>query len=332
MPLSSIYGYALKIRNKGYDKGSKAVTAVSVPVISVGNISAGGTGKTPFTAFLVNEIIKLGLKPAIVSRGYKRKSKGTVVVSNGKSLLVSVAEAGDEMYMLADELKVPAVVGEAKSKAALTAAELFNPDCIVIDDGFQHRALKRDLDIVLVDRKTCEDQRLIPYGRLREPLSSLSRADIICLVDLDAHHGLEILRQFPNKHFIAVELKARNFVSVFSHKEPLTPSEVVAVSGIANPSRFTNSLASKGIRILKSFTFPDHHNYSESEVKNIISFCRQSNCQSIVTTAKDAVKIKFFSSLFAAPHPELLVLKLEVEMEDKSILTDALLKILESKL
>lgn len=328
MPLSKIYGYALKIRNEGYDKGSKTVTAVSVPVISVGNISAGGTGKTPFTSFLVREIINLGFKPAIVSRGYKRKSKGTVVVSNGKSLLVSVAEAGDEMYMLADELKVPAVVGEAKSKAALTAVELFHPDCIVIDDGFQHRALKRDLDIVLIDRKTCEDKHLIPYGRLREPVSSLSRADIICLVDLDVHHGLEILRQFPNKNFIEIRLRADNFVSAFSHKESIKPYQTVAVSGIANSARFTNALISKGVKILKSFDFPDHHNYSESEVKSIISFCRQSNCQTIVTTAKDAVKLRQFSSSFSSLHPELLVLKLDVEMEDKSILTESLLRIM----
>ncbi|MDQ1266970.1 MAG: tetraacyldisaccharide 4-kinase, partial [Bacteroidota bacterium] len=196
--LSKIYGAAVVWNNKRFDSGSIIPVKCKAPVISIGNISAGGSGKTPFTIMLTKEIIRMGYRPAIVGKGYKRKSRGLKIVSDGIEIFTNPVEAGDEMFMLAERLRVPVIVHDTKAEAALVADNRFKPDVIIIDDGFQHRGLYRDLDIVLLDAASLERPYLLPKGRLREPLSSLNRADIISIPE----DGVKLTDEFINNKLI----------------------------------------------------------------------------------------------------------------------------------
>jgi tetraacyldisaccharide 4'-kinase len=181
MLLAHIFGWFVARRNRTYDQGKRPLIRLQVPVISIGNVSAGGSGKTPVTELVVNLLRSIRRNPAVVARGYKRRGSGIVVVHDGVRIRTDWTKAGDEPFMLATALDVPVVVGPHKGDAAVYAAGSIACDVVVVDDGFQHRDLYRDLDIVLVDTATVADQRLLPAGRLREPLTSIGRADVVVL-------------------------------------------------------------------------------------------------------------------------------------------------------
>lgn len=311
--LSRLYGMAVARRNRRYDLHQLPIVPVNHPVISVGNISAGGTGKTPVTQMLVHLLRDAGRHPAIVMRGYKRRSRGLLVVHDGKGLLATVTEAGDEAYLHASTLGVPVVVSSDKVEAAAHAAGHLPCDVIIVDDGFQHRALHRDVDIVIVDRATVAG-RLLPAGRLREPLSSLGRADIVLLsAGVEASEIETYLRS--TARMFALE---RSFTCTASTDVP-----VVAVSGIAKPERFHTALRDHGYRIVEAITYEDHHRYSAFNVRSISQAAARHNAQ-VITTSKDHVKLAPLLTEYGADVP-ISVLDVKMQVHSSSSFLSALL-------
>lgn len=285
---SALYGAIVERRNKAFDDGHKSIVHTSLPVISVGNISSGGSGKTPFVQLLVRMLQADGLKPAIVMRGYKRESRGVVVVHDGMSMLVSTRQAGDEATLHASVLGIPVVVGEYKADAAVYAAGNLDCNVLIVDDGFQHRALFRDLDIVLIDRYTLDHAQLLPVGRLREPLSNLSRADIVVV---HADVNIAELKQYCKAATPCITVAVQSDCSTLSGKE------VVCLSAIANPQRFVNTAQRCGAIVRDTWSFRDHHWYSPADVKKVIERAKASGLV-VVTTQKDAVKLTPMMQMF----------------------------------
>lgn len=280
-----------------------------VPVVSIGNVSVGGTGKTPFVQFVVRELLALGKRPAVVSRGYGRSTRREVVVSDGATVFASVRDAGDEVLLHAEMLSVPVVANADKVAGARTAIERLGAEVVVVDDGFQHRRLARDCDIVLVDRATIERPVLLPVGRLREPLSSLRRADIVCCV------GDVVCRDISSAVLgNAVCIEARIACSALrdaaTHREldGTRLGRTIAVAGIAQPERFRQSLAGVGVVPQVLIAYADHYNYREKDAWVIVQRCMQEQCPIVATTEKDAVKLRAFLPLFQQAGVQLVAL------------------------
>lgn len=202
---SKLYGFGVRLRNARLDRGSSAVRSLPVPVISVGNLSAGGTGKTPMVLYLAKELRRFGFRPAVVSRGYRGGAeRDGGVVGDGQRIFLSADQAGDEPRLLAERLPgVPVVVGVDRFSAGMTAISQFSPDLILLDDGFQHRRLARDLDLVLLDaRWPLGNGHLLPRGPLREPFLALKRADALILTRSD--RGVGSLPSVPKTEEILV--------------------------------------------------------------------------------------------------------------------------------
>ncbi len=295
--LSLLYGGAIFVRNFLYDSGVLKSKKLPVPVVSVGNISAGGTGKTSLVRYLAQELGRT-LRVAVLLRGYRRKSRGTLVVSEWGSLRAGIEEAGDEAYLLARLLPdASVVVSEERFKGGLFAVEKLGAGLIILDDGFQHRRLYRNLDIVLLRKRDLTD-RLLPAGLLREPLKNLSRADAVVLsyqdvepfeFELEEKPVFKMFRKFThllNTRFERVPL------------EILKDKEVIAFAGLGNNEQFFRSLEKLGFRLKEKLSFPDHYHYRDFELKKDELY---------ITTPKDMVKLPPAENLFA------LDFELEVE-------------------
>lgn len=320
--LSKIYGAVVGRRNADFDAQRRPATHVSVPVISVGNISVGGTGKTPVVQAIVRLLQAQGLRPVIVMRGYRRSSTGLLVVHDGTSTRATVAEAGDEAYLHAVTLGVPVVVSKDKVEAATYAATSLPCDVIVVDDSFQHRALHRDLDIVLVDRQTMAGS-LLPAGRLREPLTSLSRADVVlCMGDVDP---VEVMPFIHNNTFVtSCAVEARSARSIENDTVELDPgAEVIAVAGIARPERFLQTLEHLGYRVADKVILPDHHRYTNKDVDRHCSLAQARNAV-LVTTEKDLVKLRPYMFVNGAQRVPMYVVPIHAILQDDAF--SALLK------
>ena len=283
-----------------------------IPIVSVGNIAMGGTGKTPFAIFLAELALQMGRKPAILSRGYGgSNSEAFKVVADGRSSepLIGPAVAGDEPWLMASRLgQVPVIVGRRRIYAALAAAELFGCDMAILDDGFQHLRLHRDLDIVLLDG--AEDY-MFPMGRLREPLSALRRADIVCFSgsgELPGYRYLKETRVFGYS-VTACRLGIGSDPTVFHDPRDLASQEVLLVSGIANPHRFRLTADGLGWKVSQHMIFPDHHPYSERELHGIRA---QAKGRTVVFTEKDWVKLP----AWFVKSPHIAVLRVEIIMHD----------------
>ncbi len=243
-PLSLAYGAGVRLRLFLYGAGILKTKRLPCAVISVGNITAGGTGKTPVTMHIAELLKKRGRRVAILSRGYKRRSKGVCVVSDGKDILLDPLQAGDEPYLMALRLPgVPVIVGEDRVKAGEYLIKRFSPECIVLDDGFQHVRLSRDLNILLVDSKTgLGNDQLLPGGILREPSGGIGRADLILVKDT----GLKASEEQRLKGFNLPLLRFHyNVTGAFQlmRKRRLAPArlkgkKVLALAGVANPQSF----------------------------------------------------------------------------------------------
>lgn len=301
---SKLYGSVVNWRNKGFDNEKKLIIKSGVPVISVGNLSVGGTGKTPFVQMLARGLRKMNRKPAIIGKGYKRQSKDELIISDGEDVYVDAKIGGDEMILLAESLRMPVIVHEQKSTAALSAVDKFNIDTIVVDDGFQHRKLFRDLDIVLLDKETIENPQLLPKGRLREPLNSLNRADIVCLTG-QSELTDEIKNIIRNDAIVirVIALRARPYNLITGRKVGRKDNHfmrkgIVAVSGIAKPYRFHDLLVGMKFPIMSTLDFPDHHNYTIDDMKKIKAKCDENKIRNIAITEKDAVKLREFKGFF----------------------------------
>lgn len=314
--LSKIYEFSINRINQRFDNKINSIFKANIPVISIGNLSLGGTGKTPFVIMLGKFLLENKIKFGVIGKGYKRKISGEILVGDGQEIKAKAEQAGDEMLLITKHLNVPVLVHNEKYLAAQSLQNLFLLDCIVVDDGFQHRKLHRDVDIVILDEKTISKPHLIPYGRLREPLNSLKRADVICLMDFDKEKVPQIIKKFEEKLIIECKKKLIKVYNLLDNSvwDYDVDCNFIAVSGIGNPDNFHKLLTQKKLSIIDKINFIDHHNYTLNSIKSIISRCNKVGVNSIITTEKDAIKIEKFGDIFALNKIECYVAMIEIEI------------------
>jgi tetraacyldisaccharide 4'-kinase len=303
-PLSSIYGGVVAARNALYDRGALRARSLEGAVISVGNLSAGGSGKTPFVLLLGDLLKARGIRFDILSRGYGRKSRGVLLVDPGGL----PQEFGDEPLLLARRLQMPVVVGEDRFAAGKFAEARFGAQVHLLDDGFQHRALSRDFEIVLVTPQDVND-RFLPAGRLREPLSALRRADAVVLA------GGAAAESFPAQGRFRWRVR-RGIVA-----ENVVPHPV-AFCGIARPQNFVMQLRTAGVEVVAEAFYRDHHAYSEKDIRELLELKKKSEAGGFVTTEKDAVNLGGYLS---ALEP-VSVIPVRMELEDAANAMDTMLR------
>jgi len=302
-PLSVIYGGVVRARNELYDRGFLKSRRLQGPVVSVGNLSAGGSGKTPFV-ILLGELFKArGIKFDVLSRGYGRRSRGVQLVDPAGL----PQEFGDEPLLIARKLQVPVIVGEDRYDAGRFAEAKLGTQLHLLDDGFQHRALARDFDIVLVTPPDAND-RLLPAGRLREPLHSLRRADAVVLASGASAEA------FP----IGGKLIWRVRRGIVPLNVPPRP---VVFCGIARPQNFVLQLRAANIEPVAEAFYRDHHAYSEKDIRDLRELKQRSEADGFVTTEKDAVNLGGYLSALAP----LSVIPVKMEISDAANALDTML-------
>lgn len=318
--MSRIYGFFVRRRNKRFDAHAVPIVQVNIPVISVGNITTGGTGKTPCVQWIVRHLQQQGRKPAVILRGYKRKSRGLLVVHDGEKLLASVRQAGDEAYLHATSLNVPVVVCSSKVDAAVYAAGYLPCDVIVVDDGFQHRSLHRDIDVVVAAETPAGQLQLLPRGVLREPLANLERADVVVRVGfrVTGVHALgkvDVQVGAEGGTVGGAEGSAEGSAEV-GRKLLAGATNVLPVTGIARPSRFVETVrVLTAAPALAPLTFNDHRWYTASDVRAMIESAK--TCDAIImTTEKDAVKLVAYASQFCDADVTVLVVATRAEITE----------------
>ncbi len=303
-PLSAIYGGVVGARNALYDRGALRARRLQGGVVSVGNLSAGGSGKTPLV-MLLGELLKAqGIKFDVLSRGYGRTSRGVRLVDPAGL----PQEFGDEPLLIARKLQVPVIVGEDRCEAGRFAESRFGAQLHLLDDGFQHRALARDFDIVLVTPQDAND-RLLPGGRLREPLSALRRADAVVLASGASAEA------FPVEGKLVWRVR-RGLVP------QNVPSRPVVFCGIARPQSFVLQLRAAHIEPVAEAFYRDHHAYGEKDVRELLELKRKSEADGFVTTEKDAVNL---GGYLAALEP-LAVVPVKMELADAANAVDTMLR------
>ena len=294
-------------------------------VVSIGNITVGGTGKTPATIAVAEEAVKRGFMPVILTRGYKGTAKGPCFVSKGDGPLLSASQAGDEPFLMAEKLPGIVIVkgpdryvsgrfalqalgigkeaegaaGGIKGNPIGLEPAALNPVLFILDDGFQHWRLHRDRDVVLIDAgNPFGNGKLLPSGRLREPLTELKRADVIA-VTKSPREDMGLIREirrynthapifFPDHRAVSVSLRS-------GEKKPLAwvhGMNVFCFCGLADPGSFRNTVAGAGARVTGMRAYPDHHPYTQQDIAVIMNDCRMSGAEWVVTTEKDMAKIR----------------------------------------
>lgn len=307
---SHLFSSLALARRRWYASHPAVRRRLARPVVSVGNLSVGGTGKTPVVMTLARLLIEMGERPAILSRGYKRqrRSDGVVVVSDGVSLRSDVAGAGDEPYMMARSVPQAVVlVSPERYLAGRFAETQFGCTVHLLDDGFQHLGLVRDLDLLIVTDEDVANPHTLPLGRLREPFSAAAAADAV-LVSSDAPQvSAHIARTLEVSHLFRFErtIEAPRFVPTSEadrdQGEPLVgPGPVFAIAGIARPQQFFDDLRQAGWSLVGTRTFADHHQFSAREVIDIADAARSAGAHAVVMTEKDMVRL----SASRIPNPE----------------------------
>lgn len=323
-PFGYLYDAGVGVRNLLYDLGWVKAFRISKPVISIGNLSFGGTGKTPLVAQLARYLRDSGLRVCIISRGYGRKSRGRVLVSDFTQVYADAASAGDEPAMLARNCHGVMVVVDSDRVAAARAFES-DCDCFILDDGFQHRRLYRNLDIVLLDsRRPLPGPGPSSLSGYREGKSGLKRASLIVLT----HASSDSKSDFAGKLEPLLRPGTRVFSSthrIGSFRDLITGAEstpdrlrdlpVVAFSGIGNPSAFESALKQLGAQLKSARRFGDHHWYRSDE---LLAMVKEYPGDTLVTTEKDEIKLLAFLADF--PHISLLAARLEVDVDDWNVL------------
>jgi tetraacyldisaccharide 4'-kinase len=308
-PLRSIYGVAVKTRNRLYDRGTLKARRLNGPVISVGNLSLGGTGKTPFVILLGELLKRRGISFDILSRGYGRQTHGVIPVNPAGSAL----DFGDEPLLIARRLGVPVIVGEDRYRAGLYAEVKYGPQLHILDDGFQHRALARDFNIVLLTPEDARD-KLLPAGRLREPLTALTRADAIVLTSGASADAFPVKDKF-----------------VWRVRRGILPKDVpprpVAFCGIARPQNFFLQLRTAGIEAAAEAVYRDHYAYTERDIRELLQMKETSEAGGFVTTEKDAINLGLYLSVLSP----LAVVPVRMELVDADRTIDTLLQEIETR-
>ncbi len=301
--ISVFYTFAVRLRYVLYSLGAFRQKKLAVRVISVGNISLGGTGKTPAVIQIAGLLLQNHRHPVVISRGYGRNNKSDIiVVSDGREILAEASTGGDEPVLIGSALpEVPVIVGSDRYKAALYAQQKFNPDTIILDDGFQHLRFGRDLDIVLVDATDpFGNGKLFPAGILREPLAALKRAQVVLITGAEREGDLEALKLVIRQHSMAkiftalrVPLDITDIAS--GENRPLAAlrgTAVLAFSGIARPSSFTSLLRTLRADIRSEIAYPDHFGYEKTDLAGLCKKAADERVSMIITTEKDAARLK----------------------------------------
>ncbi|MEP6959005.1 MAG: tetraacyldisaccharide 4'-kinase [Nitrospirota bacterium] len=298
------YGEVARLRALLYDWGWFAQRRLPVPVLSVGNLTLGGTGKTPMVIVLVDWLLAQGKRVAILSRGYRRTSTDPyLLVSDGERLLVNPKEAGDEPFLIAQRCpKAIVAVGADRYELGEWVLNRFPVDCVVLDDGFQHLGLYRDVNLLLIDATDAEGlAALVPSGRLREPLQAAARATAIVVTRADVpaqvtqvcHRLQSTLGTMPDP--IQVVFRPESFVSVVTGlSQPISWSKgktALLCSGVGHAGSFRSLVEQVGIKILDEVAYADHHDYTSQDVERLRSRATELQAELVVTTEKDACKL-----------------------------------------
>jgi tetraacyldisaccharide 4'-kinase len=335
--LSGLYRLGVKWRLWWFDTRLGSVHALGCLVVSVGNLTVGGTGKTPVVELFARELTKRGRKVAVLSRGYKshpvpflqamtdrfrplEKRHPPRVVSDGRSLLLDSDMAGDEPFMLASNLKdVLVLVDKDRVKSGLHAIRKFGCDTLLLDDGLQFLRLKERIDVVLIDRESpFANRHLLPRGLLREPPEELRRANIIFITKCDGRDLTELreeLRRY-NRHaeFVECGHKPLHLEEIFTHEvRPLSELKelrIGAISGIARPESFEEGLRKLGAEVIYTRRYADHHRFAEDEIAKMFERSKARNARAVITTEKDSVR---FPRLGKRPLP-VYFLRVEIEI------------------
>jgi len=295
-PLSILYRLIIQIRYFLYGNGLNKIHKFETPIISVGNITIGGTGKTPMVHFIADELKTSYPKIAIISRGYGRKSKGFKLIHDGKNLKLNSEIAGDEPFLLANLLgNCIVAVDENRCNAIQKVEEEFSPDLIILDDGFQQLGIRKDVDIVLVNAsKPFTELKLLPLGLGREHLDQLKRASLLVFTKTDNytlpdwHEKLEFQQEIFTAKY---ESEIWQYTKGGYAKVDKVPENTFAFCGIADPNSFRMSLKTLGINPVKFKAFKDHEPYSTKKIEVLIKEIQRANIDHVITTEKDIVKL-----------------------------------------
>ena len=323
--LSLIYRCVCWVRKTLYRVGIFRTRRLDAMVISIGNLTVGGTGKTPFTIAVARYLADQGLKVGVLSRGYRGKRDQDIQwVSDGQRILANPGEVGEEAYLMASQLDgVPVMVGRNRFKAGQKLLQQFRQDVLILDDGFQHIGLQRDLNLLIIDGSMPFGRLpvqgfLLPRGMLREPIRELRRASAVLVSRMEqCDHYPEIIRTIKKWHpgmpVFKIFSSARRLVHLTNHSEKevdyLAGKSVLAFSGIGNPDSFRTLLEQLGGKIVHEEVFKDHHHYSAQDVQDLLKQARRHTADMLVTTEKDAVKLREY---FGADAP---VWVLQIRME-----------------
>jgi tetraacyldisaccharide 4'-kinase len=323
-PFAALYGIVTKTRVALYQRGILKSSKLATPVLSVGNITAGGTGKTPLVEHLARIVAANGCKVCILTRGYGREHPiQRVLVSDGTDVLATEREAGDEPLLLAQNLRgLAAVISDANRIAAgKWAIENLGTEVFVLDDGFQHLQLARNLNIATIDASNpWGNGRLLPRGFLREPVTGLRRADCLVITRANQTENLDELRD---------ELRSiNNTAPLFTSRmrtralfrlgatEPIEKltSPLAAFCAVGNHESFVRQAAAEELKIVKTVVFGDHHRYTQNDIDKIIDEAKSAGAEALLTTAKDAVKLKELSIPISC---YVLDIEIEIDSTDK---------------
>jgi tetraacyldisaccharide 4'-kinase len=328
-PLDGLYGAAMKVRRVLYQTGRFRVHRVGAPVISIGNLTTGGTGKTPLVEWIASELAQKGRRVCILTRGYGRRSSGTrVVVSNGSEILLDAKEAGDEPLLLAERLRGrAAVICDAdRVSAAHWAVENFQSDVFVLDDGFQHLSIARNLNLLTIDATNpWGNRKLLPAGILRERPAELARANCILITRADNPDQTNELQHEINKlsggcPVFRSRMTLRGLCEVAHRESPaatnkIQASSVAAFCAIGNPESFFSLVRRGGYQLCHTQAFRDHHTYTQDDVDRVARESITLGAQILLTTAKDEVKLRTLD--FALPC---YAVDIAIEIENKESL------------
>ncbi|MBC8257741.1 MAG: tetraacyldisaccharide 4'-kinase [SAR324 cluster bacterium] len=322
--ISLIYKALVLLRIQAYKKSWLKTYQATVPVISVGNLTVGGTGKTPVVDFLVKELQKQNTRPVILTRGYRRKGKiEGQRLRYCEDITIDPRFFGDEAFLLAQRNpEVPVYVGSSRTSTSKMAEELDQPDVLVLDDAFQHLAMHRDLNLLLIDAEQGFGQHsLLPLGVLREPENQWIRADAIIITKANLASSGDVLQMLKHdlkvtcpviKFNFEVECLSRLDEEIEYNIVELKAKRVFLSSGIANPAGLKSMVKKYGAEIIAEIEFPDHHDYTFKDVEKILKMQEQLQPDLIITTEKDAVKLRQFPELLQ----KIWILKIGVHPED----------------
>ncbi len=293
--LSSMYGAAASWRRRWYARDPARIQRLERPVVSVGNLRAGGSGKTPVVAHLARLLLDRGERPAILIRGYgrPRRTPGVTVVSDGRRILAAFETAGDEALMLARAIpEVAVLVGGDRFASGLLAERDHGVTVHILDDGFQHVALARDADLLLVDESDLRD-RVLPAGRLREPLSHAALADAVLVTAPDATAAQRVAGAcgVPTSFFVTRRISAPRAID--GSPVAFAPgAKGFAFAGIAKAERFFEDLEAAGRILSGTMTFRDHHPYTQRDLDRVAGRARAEGASFLLTTEKDAERLR----------------------------------------